>query len=92
MIYILKFSKPLGNEFHRAQYYLGYCAKSRLNERLAEHRAGHGAAITRAAVQSGATLELAAHFPGDRVLERKLKNRKSHKRIIERYRRGTLEV
>lgn len=92
MIYILEFSAPLGNERHRARFYLGYCEADRLAERLAEHRAGVGAAITRAAVARGFSLDLVATLPGDRAVERRLKRRKSHRRIVERYRRGTLNI
>lgn len=38
MLYLLRFSKPLGNERKRAQHYLGSCEDGRLDERLAEHR------------------------------------------------------
>jgi predicted GIY-YIG superfamily endonuclease len=92
VIYILKFSDTLGNVKHRARYYLGYCEPGRLNGRLAEHRAGIGAAITRAAVERGYSLEVVASFPGDRTLERQLKRRKSHRRIVERWQRGTLQL
>jgi predicted GIY-YIG superfamily endonuclease len=90
VIYILQFDRPLGNTQHRARYYLGYCEPGRLDQRLAEHRAGIGAAITRAAVERGYSLEVVASFPGDRTLERRLKRRKSHRRIVERWQRGTL--
>lgn len=92
MLYILGFSHPLGNERHRAQYYLGFCEDYRLEERLEEHRAGRGAKITAAAVERGFRLELIAILPGTRADERRLKARKSHRRIIERLERGTLRL
>lgn len=90
MVYILRFSKPLGNAKHSAQFYIGYCEPGRLADRLAEHNAGAGAAITRAAVEKGYSLEVIATFKGDRTLERRLKARKATARIVERYKRGTL--
>lgn len=80
MIYILKFSIPLGNERHQAQFYLGYAED--VDSRVEEHRKGQGATITRRAVERGAELEVVMVIEGDRKLERKLKNRKSHKRVI----------
>lgn len=87
-IYILKFSSALGNENHRARYYLGWALD--VDARLAEHKAGHGAKITAAAVGRGFELEIVATFPGTRADERQLKSRKSHSRIVERLQRGTL--
>ena len=92
MIYILKFSKPLGNAQHTAQYYLGYCDDGRLDSRLSEHRRGLGAAITREAVARGYTLDLVLTLPGDRNTEKRLKRRKNHRLIIERAQRGTLQL
>lgn len=81
MIYLLEFSHPLGNENHRAKYYLGYCQDDGLDSRLEEHRNGYGAAITRAAVERGFTLELVGTLPGDRNEERRLKRYKKHSQI-----------
>lgn len=86
MIYILKFESPLGNDKHRAQYYLGYCQPDRLGKRLAEHAKGQGAAITKALAQRGIGFSLVLTMPGDRNLERRLKNWKSHSKVIESYR------
>lgn len=84
-VYMLKISEPLGNEKHQAMYYLGYADDKRLQERVAEHRAGYGAAITRAAIERGYTLELIMVIPkGTRKLERQLKNWKSHRRVLDR--------
>lgn len=87
-VYILRFSHPLGNENHQAQHYIGWTLD--IEERLEEHRAGRGAKITAAAVERGFRLELVAILSGTRADERKLKARKSHRRIIERLERGTL--
>lgn len=92
MIYILKLKKPLGNHKHRAQFYLGYCADGRLEDRLAEHRAGRGAAMTRAAVERNISFEVVLTLPGGRDVERKLKSRNNHQKIIDRALRGTLKL
>jgi predicted GIY-YIG superfamily endonuclease len=82
MIYLLRFTEPLGTPRHTARYYLGYTSRRRVADRLAEHRNGEGAAITRAAVE-----RVPAHIEpftvvwagrGDRWAERILKNRKRH--------------
>lgn len=89
-VYMLKFSEPIGSptkSHGTAQFYLGYCADGRVEERLAEHRAGRGAFITAAAVEKGLELHLILVIPGaTRTDERKLKNWKSHKRVLNRYR------
>lgn len=51
MLYLIRFSQALGNEKHSVWYYLGYCEDGRLDERLAEHRAGKAAKITAAVVR-----------------------------------------
>ena len=80
--YLLRFSKPLGNDNHSAQFYLGYTSKS-LKQRLAEHRNGDGAAITRYAVKQGIELELVAYWrDATRQLERCLKNYKNHRCLL----------
>lgn len=87
MIYILRFSHPLG-DIGNPRGHAQYCAKGRLLERLQEHRKGVGAAITRAAVQRGYDIELVIAFPGGREDERKYKNWKNHRRVIEHAKRN----
>jgi predicted GIY-YIG superfamily endonuclease len=82
MLYLIEFSKPLGNARHKANYYLGYCEDGRLDERLAEHRSGQGAKITAAAVAIGATLSVVWTGEGDRNDERRLKKRRHHRRLV----------
>src|SRR5689334_12209588 len=85
MVYLLRFSKPIGGPRHFAQYYLGWTLDraGTLDLRLSWHRRGLGSRITRAAVLAGASLELVKTWPkGDRALERKLKRRKNHKRLV----------
>lgn len=81
-IYLLKFGVPLGSEKHKAQFYLGYCKSGTVPQRVERHRAGQGAAITRAAFARGIDIQLVGSIPGNRKLERKLKNRKSHARLV----------
>jgi predicted GIY-YIG superfamily endonuclease len=87
VIYVLRFSKPLGNPNNRrgsAQYYVGYCEDGGLDRRLAEHWAGQGAKITAAAVARGLSLEVVLTLPGDRRTERAIKNQKNTARFVER--------
>lgn len=89
-VYILTF-QALGSERHSACTYIGW-AKD-VEARLAEHRAGVGAAITRAAVEKGYALEVFAVLPGlTRNDERALKNRKNARKIMEQLRKGTLKI
>lgn len=86
MIYGLRFSRPIGNPDKKhgtAQHYLGWCEDNRLEERIAEHRAGRGAKITQAAIKQGAELELVFILPGGtRDDERRLKRIKNHRKVF----------
>lgn len=92
MIYILEFNQPLGTARHQARFYIGYCEENRLSERLAEHQTGKGAAITRAANKRGISYQVICTLPGERNLERQLKRRKNTRLIIDRLKRGTLQL
>lgn len=84
-IYILKFSRPLGNPAHRngtAQFYVGWA--KRLETRIAHHRNGTGAAITAAAVQQGITFEVVFTMRGTKTDERRIKNYKNTRRWLLR--------
>lgn len=86
MVYLLRFSKPIGSHRHKAQYYLGWTLdrKGALELRLAWHRRGLGSKITAAAIAQGATLELVATWPGyTRQDERRLKQRKNHRKLLK---------
>lgn len=88
MIYVLQFSKPLGNPYNprgTARFYVGYCEDGRLQARLAEHHNGGGAAITRAALERGITFEVVLTLPGDRNEERRLKRQKNTPRLVARH-------
>lgn len=80
-VYFLKFSAPLGNERHSAQYYIGFAES--VEERFQAHCLGRGAAITRAAIERGYRLMLLGWVEGDRRLERKFKNRKNTKKVLK---------
>lgn len=83
---MLQFDTPLGNDKHRAHYYLGYCKAGRLDERIAEHKSGYGAAITRAAIERGIDFKVVLIIKNaTRQLERRLKNRKNHKKVLASY-------
>lgn len=86
MVYILKFRSPLGNDRHRAQYYVGWCNDDMLDRRLWHHRNGTGAAITRAAAQRGIDFDVILTIPGaTRTDERRIKNQKNTARFVARY-------
>lgn len=90
-VYILEFSTEIGNQNHSAKYYIGYARD--IDQRLNEHKKGLGAAITRYAVENDIEFKVIVTFPGqDRSFERKLKNRKNTKLIVDRAKRGTLRV
>lgn len=70
MIYLLHFERPI-NPDRPAQHYLGYAVN--LEARLAEHESGHGANLTRHALQRGIRWELARIWQGERDTEKYLK-------------------
>lgn len=81
-IYLLHFARPVGNLDNprgQARHYVGW-AHDPLTRNL-EHRAGLGAALTRAAVAAGITWELYVLTEGDRALERQIKNLKAAPRL-----------
>ena len=86
MVYILEFDQALAG---RARFYIGSCKDGRLDDRLAEHRAGHGAALTRACNDAGIGFQPVAVFQGqDRRFERRLKNQKNTPRILRQIKRS----
>ena len=81
-IYIYHFIYPIGsptNPRGRAQHYLGWAEDPYEREKV--HRAGQGAAITRAAVEQGVDWKMFILTDGDRDLERSLKNLKNGRRL-----------
>jgi len=83
-VYILKMSRPLGNDQHRAQYYIGWARD--LEARLHFHRTGRGAAFTRAAAQQGIEMEVVCWIPGaTKRAERWIKNQKNTSGFLRRF-------
>jgi predicted GIY-YIG superfamily endonuclease len=75
MVYLLHFDRPI-SERHTTQHYLGFTED--IEERLREHRAGHGARLTQVANERGiGYIVVRVWEDGDRTFERKLKNRKN---------------
>lgn len=96
MIYVLKFEQPLGNPQNAramAQFYVGYCDDHRLEERLAEHRAGQGAAITRACNVRGIAFDVVLTLSGGRTVEHYLKHTyKNTPKLLARYERNPQQL
>ena len=87
--YLLHLSRPLGNTQNAramAQHYSGWADDpdgdgQGLERRIAEHLAGRGAKITRAAVERGITIELVAVWRAPLAFEKQLKRRKEAPRL-----------
>jgi hypothetical protein len=87
--YLLHMSRPLGNLSNvraQAQHYVGYADDPigdgvSLERRIAEHLAGRGAKITRAAVAAGIEIELVAVWRAPLSFEKQLKRRKEAPRL-----------
>lgn len=84
-VYLLHFDPPyvapIGNtgRVKVAGHYVGSTAGS-VEERLAEHVAGRGSPLIRAAVAAGSRILVAATWPGGRQAERAYKRGHRHKR------------
>lgn len=92
-VYILRLERPLGNERHSAQCYVGWAQN--LDARLRHHRSGNrhrGAAFTSAAVERGIDFDVVLAIPGDRTPERLIKNRKNTAEFVRRYQAGTARL
>jgi len=86
-VYVLKFTPAVGNERHRARYYVGWTRN--LDKRLKQHRGGRGSAISRAAVKQGCEIEVVLFIPNaGRDMERVIKQSKNVRRWIATYRRA----
>jgi predicted GIY-YIG superfamily endonuclease len=70
-VYLLHFERP----YRHARHYLGWSAD--LEARLADHRAGRGSPLIRAAATAGISFVVARTWPGDRTAERRLHRMKS---------------
>lgn len=88
-VYLWHFSRPLGNLANaraQAQHYIGYADDPdgdamELERRAAEHLAGRGARITRAALASGIEIALVATWRAPLSFEKYLKRRKESPRL-----------
>lgn len=81
-VYLLHLERPLGdlaNSRGQASHYTGWALDWRA--RLAEHRAGRGAALTRAAVEQGISFDVVQVWAGDRSFERRVKQLKAAPRL-----------
>src|SRR5512142_1629951 len=67
VVYLLHFDRP----YRHASHYTGWTTN--LTERLADHRAGHGARLTAVIRQAGIGFVLARTWRGSRAKERALK-------------------
>lgn len=85
-IYLLHFdppySAPIGTtgRVKLAGHYLGSTSKP-VEVRLAEHVAGKGSPLVRAAIASGCAVRLAASWPGGRTEEKAAKRAHHHSRL-----------
>lgn len=71
-VYLLHFHTP----YRHAQHYLGYAED--LAARLQAHRSGNGARLVEVVTKAGIAWELVRVWEdGDRIFERRLKNRKN---------------
>lgn len=83
-VYLFHFSKRIGNTKNsraQAQHYIGFAADEDgtgigLEQRIAEHLAGQGACITRAALAQGSELIIVATWRAPLSFEKELKRRK----------------
>jgi hypothetical protein len=73
VVYLLHFSAPVGH----AQHYRGWYAN---RARLRHHEDGTGARLCQVALERGISWQVVLEIPGDRNLERLLKNRGSARR------------
>jgi len=71
VVYCYHFSRPV-SPLHTCQHYIGYADDLELRD--ADHRAGRGARLTQVALERGVELLLVWAIPGDRTLERRLKD------------------
>lgn len=77
-IYLLHFAAPISDR-HTTQHYLGWALD--VSARLVDHRAGRGATLTRVALERGIIFDVVRTWPGDRTIERQLKNRHESPRL-----------
>lgn len=81
-VYLVCLDQPFGH----ARHYLGWASPGRLAQRQMHHRCGSGANLLRHVAAAGIGWELSRTWPGDRYLERRLKNRGGKARLCPRCR------
>jgi hypothetical protein len=64
--------------YQHARHYVGFTDAASADERVAEHLAGHGSPLVRAALAAGHAVELATSWPGSRTDERRVKRAGGH--------------
>ena len=85
-VYLLHFEPPyrapIGDtgRVKIAGHYLGSTALA-ADARLAEHIAGRGSPLIRAAIAAGCVVSIVRTWPGDRQLERRFKRAHNHGRL-----------
>ena len=84
-LYMVKLSRPLGTDQHRADLYFGSCKD--INQRMLEHNRGRGAAFLRAAIarQISYSLIRLREVPTEREarqLERKYKRWHNNAKVM----------
>lgn len=75
VVYLIHFDSPLCH----ARHYLGW--SERLEDRIAEHRAGRGSRLMSAVNQAGIAWSVSRTWTGTRALERNLHRRKASPRL-----------
>src|SRR5262245_3716280 len=88
-VYLFHFARPLGNLANvraQAQHYCGYADDPQgdaagLERRAAEHLAGRGAKITKAAIAQGIEISLVCAWRAPLSFEKQLKARKEAPRL-----------
>lgn len=80
IVYLIHFDMP----FKHASHYLGYVQRD-LDGRVERHRSGNGAKLLAAVTKAGISFAVVRVWPGDRSLERQLKNRKNSPRLCPIY-------
>lgn len=79
-VYLLHFDPP----YRHARHYLGSCKgkkRKSVERRVAQHVAGAGSPLVRAAVEAGSQVVIARLWPGDRTRERQLKTQGGASRL-----------
>ena len=69
-VYLIHFNRA----YRHAKHYLGY--SEHLDKRIADHLCGMGARLMEVVTQASIEWKVSRTWPGDRCLERQLKNRK----------------